>query len=246
MTQWEADYIRRAKRLLSAAGVMSMAELDANTIKWCRLRKGSGMAPQPGQILLDKSLQGDDFNTALTLAHETYHQHQYQKLGPARFKCEYHAQYVQCDQCQDREHPIEREAYQFEDRAFKRLDRYLRDGVQPLARELSLRVWNTDDRVDLYINGRYRASCGFDEDCNWELIRWLESGENYLELQLFNLGGPYRYSYRLHSDIEAIVEESCGDHSRSCSELGGPYAVGTGSFTKSIFSHVIELNASGQ
>lgn len=117
---------------------------------------------------------------------------------------------------------------------------------RPATSEWSLRVWNVDDRVDLYVNGLSRGNCGFDAECEWKLNRWLEFGTNTIELRLYNVGGPYRYAYRLKSNRETTAEAACGDASRSCINLGGPYRVGTGSFTRTIFSDVIEVRATGQ
>ena len=59
---------------------------------------------------------------AALLAHEMKHVQQYRILTTDRFKCDYARHMVECGMCQDRRHPMEREAYEFQDAIKARLD----------------------------------------------------------------------------------------------------------------------------
>ena len=115
-TPHQARLIDDAVDLLVRARVVSAAEFGDVTIRWCELRDADGMAPDQDVVLLDSKLQANFWSLVSTLAHEMYHQRQYRKMGPARFKCEYSQQYASCF-CQDRRHRLEREAYDFQEDA---------------------------------------------------------------------------------------------------------------------------------
>ena len=61
------------------------------------------------------------------LIHEMEHVRQYRGLGTDEFKCEYVQKFKQCLGCQDRNHSLEREAYQRQSYAWRILDRELRN-----------------------------------------------------------------------------------------------------------------------
>lgn len=103
-----------------------------------------------------------------------------------------------------------------------------------------MEVWNIDDRIDLYVNNRKKADCGFNGKCSWNLNSYLAPGRNNVELRLHNVGGPYRWAYKLSRDGRSFRNQSCGDPKESCSRRGGPYAVGKGKFTKGILSTHID------
>ena len=93
-------------------------EFEGVQIRFCPLPEDtSGMAADRGRVYLDtKYMIGAPLETLSgLLAHEMTHISQYRKLGSDNFKCDYSRQFVDCNGCQDRNHPLEREAYEFED-----------------------------------------------------------------------------------------------------------------------------------
>ena len=122
--------IQQAKQRLINAGIFSAHEFNGVQIRWCPLYGAHGMAPDRGRIYLDTSAKNDDPNAlSALLAHEMKHVQQYRRMGTDNFKCDYSKKYTACGGCQDRGHPLEREAYDFESNVYNRLvasdnDRY--------------------------------------------------------------------------------------------------------------------------
>ena len=115
--------IRSALGRLTRAGVLEPGELDDVEIAWCPLDEATGMAPDAGHIYLHPDLRGHPRQTAITLAHEAFHIRQYRMAEPGEFECAYSLAFVACRGCQDRDHPMERAAFEFEDRARRMLGR---------------------------------------------------------------------------------------------------------------------------
>lgn len=114
--------IENAKNTLISSGMFARKEFDGIQIRWCPLRGASGMVPDRGRIYLDTFINTEDpIAIAALLAHEMAHVRQYRRLTTDRFKCLYSKQYVDCRGCQDRNHPLEREAYDFEGTVYQRL-----------------------------------------------------------------------------------------------------------------------------
>ena len=115
--------IRSAIDRLTGAGVLDPGELDEVEIAWCALDDATGIAPDAGHIYLHPELRGHPRQTAITLAHEAFHIRQYRAAEPGAFECAYSLAFIACRGCQDRGHPMERAAFEFEDRARRILGR---------------------------------------------------------------------------------------------------------------------------
>ncbi len=105
-----------AKTAVIRAGAVSPDEFANVHVRWCKI-KGAGMAPDRNTVCLsDDYLRYNDLlNLATTLAHEMYHIRQYRSAASTdAFKCAYSQAYVNCAGCQDNGHPMEAEAYAFE------------------------------------------------------------------------------------------------------------------------------------
>lgn len=120
---YDPTIIPRAKQRLIDAGVLSPNEFDGVAIWWCGGSfKGSGIAPNNGEIILNPEISAKPLDDiAETLAHEMFHIRQYRAIGSASFKCNYAQQYIACQGCQDARHPIERDAFQFQAEAHRKL-----------------------------------------------------------------------------------------------------------------------------
>jgi hypothetical protein len=106
-----------AVQLLINQQIVPASEFSGVSIRWCSLSGAHGMAPDRGVILIDMVYRNESIvNLAILIAHEMTHIMQYRRMGTDSFKCEYSRRYVDCQGCQDRRHPLEREAYEFEDR----------------------------------------------------------------------------------------------------------------------------------
>jgi hypothetical protein len=120
---YDPTIIPRAKQRLIDAGVLSPNEFEGVAIWWCGGSfKGGGIAPNNGEIILNPAISADPLDDiAATLAHEMFHIRQYRAIGSASFKCNYAQQYIACQGCQDERHPIERDAFQFQADAERKL-----------------------------------------------------------------------------------------------------------------------------
>jgi hypothetical protein len=115
----DRDIIQRAKQLVISTGLIRSSEFDPVDIRWCPLPSGTaGITPDRNVIYLNQSLKFDPLPVvAATLAHEMTHVRQYGRMGTDDFKCAYSRKFAECGGCQDRRHPLEQEAYDFESRA---------------------------------------------------------------------------------------------------------------------------------
>lgn len=120
---YDSTIIPRAKQRLIDAGVLEPNEFEGVAIWWCGGSfKGGGIAPNNGEIILNPAISSDPLDDiAATLAHEMFHIRQYRAIGSASFKCNYAQQYIACQGCQDERHPIERDAFQFQADASRKL-----------------------------------------------------------------------------------------------------------------------------
>ena len=112
------DIIDQAIDTLIEVGIFSRATFGSTQIRWCPLTPGTaGMAPDRNRVYLDSALKNSDpIHIASTLAHEMIHVRQYRDASSSEsFKCAYSRKYLECGGCQNRRHPMEREAYDFED-----------------------------------------------------------------------------------------------------------------------------------
>lgn len=118
----DQDLIENAKSILLSNGVFNSNDFAGIQIRWCPLSGAHGMAPDRGRIYLDTSHKQDsDQDLAILLAHEMMHVMQYRRMGTDNFKCDYSRKYIECGRCQDNGHPLEREAYAFENSVAQRL-----------------------------------------------------------------------------------------------------------------------------
>jgi hypothetical protein len=124
--------VNRSKQMLIDAGVATTKDFEGVKIRWCPLTGAHGMAPDRGMILLDTRYRGEPIEElAALLAHELKHIMQYRKMGSNAFKCAYSREYVECGGCQGRGHRLERQAYEFEDEAYRKVQKLGADKGSP-------------------------------------------------------------------------------------------------------------------
>jgi hypothetical protein len=115
-----AKRFNEAKQILIATGLVAANEFDGVDIKFCRLTGNSkGFTYDRDRICItDHFSDGTHLRElASTLAHEMFHVRQYRGRGTDNFKCEYSKQMGRNGLRQDRGMDMERDAYEFEDRA---------------------------------------------------------------------------------------------------------------------------------
>lgn len=121
-----------ARARLIAAGYFERADFADVRISWCPLLSGTGMVPDVRHLYLDDGLRGSSVDgVAEVLAHELVHIRQFRALGDREFKCAYVRGLAACGSCQDRAHPLEREAYELQDRVRNGFLKQL--GIEPPA-----------------------------------------------------------------------------------------------------------------
>jgi hypothetical protein len=114
--------ISQAQDRLLATQLATTEEFVGLRIVFCPLLQGTGMLPAPDRLYLDDGLQHMSVDgLAEIIAHELEHRRQFATLGARGFKCAYVRDMSTCGGCQDRRHPLEREAYERQDRARERL-----------------------------------------------------------------------------------------------------------------------------
>jgi len=117
--------ISRALARLRTLGIIEAASAPDVDVRFCPLLNGTGLVPAPHRMLLDDGLRAMSTDgLAEVIAHEFAHIEQFETLGPSEFKCAYVRAMSACGGCQDRAHPLEREAYEAQDRARARLARH--------------------------------------------------------------------------------------------------------------------------
>lgn len=117
-----AARLAEARARLLETGAFAPSDFDDLNVHWCRLAAGTGMVTSPRQLFLSESISGMSADgVAEILAHELVHVRQFRALGARGFKCDYVRGYVACGGCQDRRHPLEREAYEVQDDVRARL-----------------------------------------------------------------------------------------------------------------------------
>jgi len=126
----DRSLIHSAKKLLVDSGVFKKTDFNGVEIRWCPLSGAHGMAPDRGKVLLDtRFLSRTIEEISILLGHEMKHIQQYRRMGSDNFKCSYSQQYVECGSCQNDGHKLEREAYDFEDYVYDKINDYL--GEEP-------------------------------------------------------------------------------------------------------------------
>jgi hypothetical protein len=116
------ERIAEARVRLLDTRLATAREFAGLRIAFCPLLQGTGMMPAPDRLYLDDGLQRMSVDgLAEIIAHELEHRRQFASLGVRGFKCAYVRDMSTCGGCQDRRHPLEREAYERQDRARERL-----------------------------------------------------------------------------------------------------------------------------
>ncbi len=116
------ERVTQAQDRLLDTQLATTEELAGLRIAFCPLLQGTGMMPAPDRLYLDDGLQRMSVDgLAEIIAHELEHRRQFATLGARGFKCAYVRDMSACGGCQDRRHPLEREAYERQDRARDRL-----------------------------------------------------------------------------------------------------------------------------
>lgn len=114
--------IQRALTRLRELELLAPAADPEIEIRFCPLLNGTGLVPAPRRMYLDDGLRAMSADgLAEIIAHEFAHIGQFEALGRAEFKCSYVRAMSACGGCQDRGHPLERAAYEAQDRARNRL-----------------------------------------------------------------------------------------------------------------------------
>jgi hypothetical protein len=116
MVAGDAAVIAAARRRLAAFARWDSEVLGAR-VQFCPLLAGTGLVPAPRTVLLDDGLRlMSPDGLAEVLAHEFEHVQQFETMGASAFKCAYVRAMNACGGCQDRGHPLERVAYETQDR----------------------------------------------------------------------------------------------------------------------------------
>jgi len=110
------ELIQATKTILFNKGYFREADFSGVDIRWFPLLKStSGMVPDRSKLLINVSHTEDSARQlAPIMAHEMVHIKQYIGKGSNDFKCQYSEQFLKCGY-QNRGHPLEKEAYEFED-----------------------------------------------------------------------------------------------------------------------------------
>lgn len=170
--------IQSAKQRLIASGLFQAREFDGIQIRWCPLQGAHGMAPDRGRIYLDTSAKSDHpDNAAALLAHEMTHIRQYRRMGTDQFKCEYSRKYVECGGCQNESHPLEREAYEFENGVYDRLTKS------------GWKMCNTSSHQKLFVAYSYK------DDLGWVKEGWRKIERGQCSVLLQKITSRYVYYY---------------------------------------------------
>lgn len=136
----EQRFIDEAQQLLVNANIFHASAFNGIRISWCQGDfLGDGITPNSEEIILNRSLQGDPWKIASTIAHEMKHIEQFRRMGTDSFKCDYAIKFAGC-LCQDSRHSLENEAYQYEAIVWERLIDDSPQTRQGLARFLEDRV----------------------------------------------------------------------------------------------------------
>jgi len=119
------NLIDEAIDLLVKNGYFLREEFHGIQIRWCALVGAEGMAPDRGRIYLDvRHKDVGKLRLSSLLAHEMIHVRQYRRMGSDKFKCEYSRKLIQCGNCQNNNHSMEKEAYEFENMVFNDIEEF--------------------------------------------------------------------------------------------------------------------------
>ena len=112
-----AERVALAVDRLVARSFFGRDEFDGVEIQLCPLGGPLGFTPGAERIALDTGLRGASVDLlSEVLAHEMVHVRQARRLGRRAYRCAYVEAMAACGGCQDRDHPLEREAYSAQDR----------------------------------------------------------------------------------------------------------------------------------
>ena len=121
----DQDIIKDAMGDLVQAKLNSAGDFSNIQIRWCPSINGGGLTPSSNKIYLDPSYKNKGrVVVGALLAHEMTHIKQFRDMGEDQFKCAYSIAYTNCGGCQDRNHPLEAQAYAVQDLATATLRQY--------------------------------------------------------------------------------------------------------------------------
>lgn len=110
-----AQQLNDAKKMLIEAGVFAANNFNGVQIRFCPIQ-AHGIAPDRNYIYIDIDyIRRDPIELAVLIAHEMKHRQQYVRMGTENFKCTYTRKFLECKGCQEEGHPLEAEAYKFEE-----------------------------------------------------------------------------------------------------------------------------------
>lgn len=116
----DAALIADARETLIRLGITDATLFDGVTLSWCPLERVNGMAPRFDRVLLNPAYKARPVDLVALLGHEMVHIRQYREMGEEAFRCRY-GQDIANGRGMQRANPLERDAYEEEDRIRARL-----------------------------------------------------------------------------------------------------------------------------
>ncbi len=90
------------------------------------------------------------------------------------------------------------------------------ESALPKGHVLEVRLWNVDDREEVYLNGTLVASANYARDSGWlDLTAQAHPGTNTIRFQLMNRGGGYTYGFAARMDGVRFYEDEAGQAGRA-------------------------------
>lgn len=209
----DRDLIQNAIENLVNTGLFTRNEFNDIQIRWCPLSGAEGMAPDRGRIYLDTAVKQRGLrDIASLLAHEMTHVRQYRRMGSNSFKCRYSQLYLRCGGCQDLRHPLEREAYEFEEYA----NEHLNENAWRTDRS-TVEVCNTSSK-NIYV------SLGYKGDDEWLAEGWWYIGASKCATLKTDVRG-YIYAFATDNPlVPSIVWSSKDDPAKFCLDIRDKFA----------------------
>lgn len=83
-------------------------------------------------------------------------------------------------------------------------------GTAAQAATWRLKVFNIDDRIDVFVGNTLKHTCNFNQECLWDITNDLAPGVNVISLRLTNTMLGYTYGYVLTKDEIIYGQDVCG------------------------------------
>ena len=83
-------------------------------------------------------------------------------------------------------------------------------GATAQAATWRLKVFNIDDRIDVFIGNTLKHTCNFNQECLFDITNDLTPGVNVISLRLTNTVLGYTYGYVLTKDGIIYGQDVCG------------------------------------